>query len=365
MTAWRLIMSKKFIRNFLLSSGSLLLLCILAVVVFDPFFQYHKPLKGLKAVLTDKEYQCVGSLKTFDYDSVIAGSSVSENYYNDWFNQGFNCNAVKAIRSYGATADLCYLLDIAFSRQELKYVFYNLDPSALTADAETTYELTGCPMYLYDDNYVNDMEYWLNKGVLMEKIPYLIANSLMGDYDENNSYNWAQWKEFNSDMILGLYIRKPSVSGMKPENYYEDVLRENLNLLTARINAHPETVFYIFIPPYSMLWWDNIYREGDTQAYLYNLEEAMKELLTCDNVRLFYFQNDRDIITNLENYMDIIHFSPEINHYICESLISGRHQISEENYRENIGEMRALSDEIVQKLVKPYEDRIKVDIYDD
>ncbi len=358
-------MSKKFIRNFMLSSGILLLLCIFVVVLFDPFFQYHKPLKGLKAVLTDKEYQCVGSLKTFDYDSVIAGSSVSENYYNDWFNQGFDCNVIKAIRSYGATADLCYLLDIAFSCQDLKYVFYNLDPSALTADPKTTYELTGCPMYLYDDNYINDVEYWLNKGVLMEKIPYMVANSLIGDYDENNSYNWAQWKEFNSDMILGLYIRKPSISEMKPEKYYEDVLRKNLDLLTERINSHPETVFYIFIPPYSMLWWDNIYREGDTEAYLYNLEQAMQELVRYDNVKLFYFQNNREIITNLENYMDIIHFSPDINRYICESLIDGKHQVNEENYRKNISEMKELSDEIVQKLVKPYEERIKVDIYDD
>lgn len=101
-------MSNKFIKQFLISSGILLLLCVLAVVIFDPFFQYHKPLFGLKAVLTDKEYQCTGSLKTFDYDSVIAGSSVAENYNNGWFDQGFGCRSIKAIRSYGATADLCY-----------------------------------------------------------------------------------------------------------------------------------------------------------------------------------------------------------------------------------------------------------------
>jgi len=358
-------MARKFLKQFFTGSGILLSVCVLAVVIFDPFFQYHKPLKGLKAVLTDKEYQCVGSLKTFDYDSVIAGSSVSENYNNGWFDQGFGCRSIKAIRSYGATADLCYLLDIAFAHQDLKYVFYNLDPSALVADPETTYELTGCPMYLYDDNYVNDVEYWLNKGVLMEKIPYMIANSVMGDYDENNSYNWARWKQFNSDMILGLYIRKPSISEMKPENYYEDLLRENLKLLTGRISSHPETEFYVFIPPYSMLWWDNIYREGDTEAYLYNMEQAMKTLLGFKNVKLFYFQNDREIITDLENYMDILHFSPEINHYICDSLINGRHQINSENYAQNIREMRDLAYETVEKLVLPYEDRIKVDIYDE
>ncbi len=358
-------MAQKFLKQFFTASVILLLACVLAVVVFDPFFQYHKPLKGLKAVLTDKEYQCVGSLKTFDYDSVIAGSSVSENYNNGWFDQGFGCKSIKAIRSYGATADLCYLLDIAFEHQDLKYVFYNLDPSALEADPETTYELTGCPMYLYDDNYVNDVRYWLNKGVLMEKIPYLIANSLMGDYDENNSYNWAQWKEFNSDMILGLYIRKPSVSEMKPRDYYEDLLRKNLDMLTDRITAHPETEFYIFVPPYSMLWWDNIYREGDTEAYLYNMEQAMKTLLAYENVKMFYFQNDREIITDLENYMDILHFSPEINHYICDSLIAGKRQVNSENYAEEIRSMRDLAYETVEKLVLPYEDRIKVDIFDE
>ena len=358
-------MAQKFLKQFFTASVILLLACVLAVVVFDPFFQYHKPLKGLKAVLTDKEYQCVGSLNTFDYDSVIAGSSVSENYNNGWFDQGFGCKSIKAIRSYGATADLCYLLDIAFEHQDLKYVFYNLDPSALEADPETTYELTGCPMYLYDDNYVNDVRYWLNKGVLMEKIPYLIANSLMGDYDENNSYNWAQWKEFNSDMILGLYIRKPSVSEMKPRDYYEDLLRKNLDMLTDRITAHPETEFYIFVPPYSMLWWDNIYREGDTEAYLYNMEQAMKTLLAYENVKMFYFQNDREIITDLENYMDILHFSPEINRYICDSLIAGKRQVNSENYAEEIRSMRDLAYETVEKLVLPYEDRIKVDIYDE
>ena len=356
---------KGFLKKFIIFSAALLLICIFTVILFDPFFQYHKPLPGLKAVLTDKEYQCVGSLKNFDYDSVIAGSSVAENYNNGWFDQGFQCRSIKAIRSYGATADLCYLLDITFEHQELKYVFYNLDPSALVASPETTYKLTGCPMYLYDDNYLNDVQYWLNKDVLFEKIPYLIAQSLIGDYDEGNSYNWAQWKNFNSDMILGLYIRKPSIDEMKPETYYQDLLSQNLEILTARIKEHPETQFLIFVPPYSMIWWDNLYRDGDTDAYLYNMQTAYETLLSYENVTLYSFQNDREIITNLENYMDTLHFSPEINHLMCDSLIEGTHRIARENYLSEIEDMRSLADEIVTTLIKPYEDRIKVDIYDE
>ena len=357
-------MGKKFLKHFFTGSGILLLLCMAAVLLFDPFFQYHKPLPGLKAVLTDKEYQCIGSLKTFDYDSVIAGSSVAENYNNAWFDEGFDCTSIKAIRSYGATADLCYFLDTAFNEHELKYVFYNLDPSALSADPVTTFESTGCPMYLYDDNYFNDIEYLLNKDVLLEKIPYLIAQSLIGDYDEGNSYNWAQWKEFNSDMALGLYIRKPSVAEMKPADYYQKNLDGNISLLTEQISAHSKTTFKIFIPPYSMLWWDNIYRHGDTESYLYNMETAIATLLTYDNVEFYYFQNDREIITDLENYMDILHFSPEINQYICNSLINKSHRLTEENYQQAISDMREFSYEIVNERMAPYVDRIKVDLYD-
>lgn len=357
-------MTKKFLKWFIIGSVSLLLLCMGLVVLFDPFYQYHKPLPGLKAVLTDKEYQCIGTLKTFDYDSLIVGSSVSENYNNHWFDEGFNCTSIKAIRSYGATADLCYLLDVAFAHQDIKYVFYNLDPSALSADPVPTYESTGCPMYLYDDNHFNDIEYLLNKDVLFEKIPYMVANSFIGDYDEGLSYNWAQWKNFNEDMILGLYIRRPSVAKMKPADYYQDTLDKNLALLTQQITAHPETEFKIFIPPYSMIWWDNMYRTGETESYLYNMEYAMEQLLAYDNVDFYFFLNDRKIVTNLDNYMDLLHFSQDINEYIYHSLVSDSHRVTKENYKEIIEDTRSFSYEVVNELILPYEDRLIVDIYE-
>ena len=220
-----MISDKKFNQSFFIRTLILLAAIIGAVVLFDPFYQYHKPLPGLKAVLTDKEYQCVGTLRNFDYNALIVGSSVCENYNNGWFDQGFDCQTIKAIRSYGATADLKVLLDIAYENHELDYVFYNIDPSSLSASDEPTYVSTGCPMYLYDKNHFNDYQYTLNKDVMMEKIPYMLAFSLIGDYDEGDSYNWAQWKYFGADMATGMYARKPSVAQMQPETATVDALR--------------------------------------------------------------------------------------------------------------------------------------------
>ena len=345
---------KKFIKSFFIRMAILLAAVIAVVIIFDPFYQYHKPLPGLKAVLTDKEYQCIGTLRTFDYDALIVGSSVCENYNNYWFDEGFDCTTIKAIRSYGATADLCYLLDNAYEQHDLKYVFYNIDPSSLSASTEPTYVTTGCPMYLYDKNFFNDYSYLLNKDVLMEKLPYMLAYSFIGDYNEGDSYNWAQWKYFGRDMAMGLYTRLPAVKSMQPETVNSTELGGNISLLTAQVEAHPETVFKFFFSPYSMLWWDNAYRSGERDAVIYNEKQAVEALLQYDNVEIYFYQDDREIITNLDNYMDIIHFSKEVNHYVYDKLAKGEERLTKDNYDERLDGMYELSREIVEELIKEY-----------
>lgn len=349
-------MEQKFIKSFFIRSGLLLIAVIAVIILFDPFYQYHKPLPGLKSVLTDKEYQCVGTLRNFDYDSLIVGSSVCENYNNHWFDEGFSCQTIKAIRSYGATADLCYLLDIAYQNRELKYVFYNIDPSSLSADTATTFELTGCPMYLYDTNYLNDYPYVLNKTILLEKIPYMLAFSMKNGYDEGNSYNWAQWKYFSAELATGMYNRPSSVKPMQ-EAYYGKELAGNIVLLTEQVRNHPETTFIFFFPPYSMLWWDSAYRNGERDLYLYNEQQAIAALLAYDNVEIYYYQDEEEIITNLDNYMDIIHFSKDINQIICDKIIAGEGRLTQENYEARIRNMYDLSERIVNEYILEYYDK--------
>lgn len=329
----------QFIKSFFIRTLLLLAGVIAVVVVLDPFYQYHRPLPGLKAVLTDKEYQCIGTLRTFDYDALIVGSSVCENYNNHWFDEGFGCNTIKAIRAYGATADLCYLLDAAYESHEIKYVFYNIEPSSLSASTEPTYVSTGCPMYLYDRNIMNDYSYVLNKDVLTEKIPYMLAYSLIADYDEGDSYNWAQQKEFGRDKALGMYARLPYVKEMLPETVNATELAANIELLTAQVAAHPNTTFKFFFSPYSILWWDNAYRRGELNAVIYNEKQAIGALLQYDNVEIYFYQDDWDIITNLDNYMDTIHFSKDINYYVYDKLASGEERLTIDNYEERLDHM--------------------------
>lgn len=350
----------KLIRNFIIAALLFFFLCAITVFIFDPFFHYHEPIGGLKKVLTEKEYQCIGSLRNFDYDAVITGSSVCENYNNRWFDEKYNVKSIKAIRSYGANADLCWFLKESFKNHDIKYVFYNIDPGTLAGGTDLTFEETGCPMYLYDNNPFTDIEYLLNKDVILKKIPYMISKSFMDDYDEGESYNWGQWKEFSTDMVLNQYIRKHSVSPMNPQDTYIKECEDNIRVITEMVTAHPDTEFVFFFSPYSFVWWDNIYRYGDTEAYIFNMKKCCEELLSYDNVRVFYFLTDEDTVTNLDNYMDVLHFSPEVNKHVVDMISEGEFEVSYENLDELFEYTEDFSRKCVDDLIVPYEDILKV-----
>ena len=112
-----------------------------------------------------------------------------------------------------------------------------------------------------------------------------------------------------------------------------------------------------------MLRWDNAYRTGERDAVIYNEKQAVKALLSYDNAEIYYYQDAREIITNLDNYMDTLHFSPEINRFMAEQMIAGNtaYRLTEENYRERLSGMRELSYRIVDEYMEPYVDLIKVD----
>ena len=338
----------KFIRIFCLTAAGLLLLAAGLVFLFDPFYHYHGPLPGLKAVVTKSEYQCIGTIRNFDYDSVLTGSSTAENYHNGWFDEQFGARTVKAIKSSGTTADLKFYLDEAFAAREVKNVFYSLDLFALDGDPDSNFVNESMPLYLYDKNPFNDIRYLLNRDVLFEDIPYLLAMTAAG-YDEGTSYNWWEDKTFSKEEALKHYERPAAAESPLPRQEWQPRVDGNLDLLEEMVNSHPKTQFYFFLPPYSMLWWDNISESGQLEEYLYARQAAMERLCGFENVKLFDFQGEETVILDLDHYMDPIHFSADVNHWMV--LEAGAQNpdylVTEENREEKLAHMETLARETI------------------
>lgn len=320
------------------------------VFIFDPFFHYHKPIRPLKAVLTQAEYQVIGTLRTFDYDSLIAGSSMAENYNNKWFDETFDCTAIKAVKPGANTSDLVYLLEAAYEEKEIKNIFYTLDISALTTIIQEHYVNEGMPLYLYNKNPFDDVKYLFNKHVILEDIPYMIANSFIGDYDEGDSFNWAQYKEFGTLYYTPTEEKQPD----KTLDEYGKYVDFNLDKLENLIKSHPETKYIFMIPPYSSLWWYEAYMCGDIELDFYALDQAFMRLLPYENVEMHYFQNMENIVSNLNLYMDLIHYHPDVNKSLVDLIPTNEYKVSLENKDTILENMKILVDKCINEYAKEY-----------
>lgn len=335
---------KKFIRYFLLAACLLLLFAAAIVVVFDPFYHYHGPVFGLKAVVTKSEYQCIGTIRNFEYDSVLCGSSTAENYNNSWFDEAFGGKTVKAIKSSATAADLHYYLEEAFVARQIRHVFYSLDLFSLDGDPETNFVNDSMPLYLFDRNILNDIKYLWNKDVLFEDVPYLLAMNLTGGYDEGSSYNWWQYKTFSEEEALSHYERSSEIAPVCSAEDYQPRVDGNLDLIEGLVCAHPETEFTFLLPPYSLLWWDSVNRSGQRNEYFYARRQILERLSAHENVKIYDFQGEEDIVLHLDHYMDPVHFSVDINRFMVEEAKKedSIYRVTQDNREEKLQNLEEL-----------------------
>ncbi len=329
------------------------------VWLFDPFYQYHEPFFGLEAVLNDRDNQMAGTVHNFQYDTLLVGSSVAENFDTDWLDEAYGCDALKVIRASGSLADLLYYVEMAEEEQEIRSIFWCLDIFAMNAPTEVTLYGDDVPRHLHTKTPLDDLTYVYNKEILLEKIPAMLVSSFQGINTGGRAYNWSKGKVFSAETAMGWYDR-PADAGRdiaeKDAELYEEIVGENLRMLETQIAEHPEIQYRFLIPPYSMLWWDCAWVNGEEEERFYILEKTLPALLSFDNVEVYYFQNEGDIICNLDNYMDMVHYSPDINQFMLEQMRAGNYCLTRENWREALGDMRELVRRIHEEEIYRYYD---------
>lgn len=319
------------------------------IVIIDPYFHYHKPLENLQYEIYNERYQNNGIVKNFDYDAIITGSSMTENFKTSEFDDLFDSKAVKV--PFGGTTykELGDNLKIAFNyNKDIKYVLMGLDYSHLldTADA-MNYSSHTYPDYLYDDEILNDLNYVFNITAFRDSlkvIKYTRDGFFTTTFDEY-SY-WNDWYVFGKETILESF-KSETFEKTTKKKILSDEDRKNIeenfeqNIITiAREN--PECEFYFFITPYSLYYWYIFESMGNLNRQIDGEEYAIKYILNadCDNIHIFSFNNAFDITTNLDNYKDKAHYSAEINSFILNCIYEGKYELNEENYMDYIDEER-------------------------
>ena len=69
-----------------------------------------------------------------------------------------------------------------------------------------------------------------------------------------------------------------------------------------------------------MLFWAEAVAEDNCEDVLELYRVSMERLLTCDNVLIFNFQDDEELVTDLSRYRDVCHHDPQGNRFIYECV---------------------------------------------
>ena len=328
--------SKKWLVTFL--SLFLVILTVMGAmnIVIDPYCHYHKPLQELQYYFYNERYLNNGIVKNFDYDAIITGTSMTQNFKASQFDELFDVKSVKIPFAGASYKEINENLDAAFRYNDnIRVVLRCLDYNRILDDKDDM-RYDSYPYYLYDDKLLNDISYWLNKDAFIKGTIYTLFYTVTGHatttFDEYS--NWNSDYTFGKKAVDETYIRpekakKTEQLSKKDREMIKANLKQNVISLA---EEHPETEFYLFFSPYSIYSFDSLNRQGTLEKQLDAEKYALELLLQYDNIHMFSFFGETDLVCDLDNYKDIAHYSEDVNEQMLNWMAEGYDELTLDNY---------------------------------
>ena len=320
-------------------AGTLLVLAVFAgyIITVDPFFHYHGPLENTAYTLDNSRYQNDGIVRNFEYDALITGTSMVSNFKTTQCDELFGTSSIKTPFHGASFREVNDNLKAAIeANPSLRMVIRCLDQGNFTQDKDyISYE--GIPYYLYDENPFNDTEYVFNKKVFMltdEVLADTAAGEQMTSFDEY--MNWQGDYEFGKEAVLKTYDRpgKTEYHDKLAEEELERTLANIRQNVTDTARENPDITFYYYFAPYSICYWDvQIMQQGKLDWYMDLMETVILEILSCDNIRLYAFDDNTELICDLDYYQDQLHYSEDVNSMILQWMKEDEGRLTKENYK--------------------------------
>lgn len=343
-----MVQTKKWLKMYVILQTSFLFAIAILVIVLDPYLHFHKPLDGFYYTLDNQRSQNDGILKRYEYDAVIAGSSMVENFKTTEVDEVFEVNSIKVPYAGGSYKEINDSIELAIEQSsDLKLVIRCLDMSRFYDDKDAMRtEMGDYPEYLYNNNPFDDVEYVFNKDVILRRCMRMLVDRMTGreggvtSFDEYS--NWMEDAEgvFGKESVLkehDAYSEPLDIHHLSDEErtIIEENIRQNV---TDTAKNNPDIDFYYYISPYSIVWWGDVYQEGNLEKQLEAERLIIELMLECDNIKVYSFNNFIEITTDLDNYMDEAHYGEWINSEILINMKDGIGLLTEDNYLDYLEE---------------------------
>ena len=301
--------------------------------VMDPF-QYYRVAKLYRPILWGgmQRYQNAGLARNFAEDTVVVGSSVTENFLPRDIRSVWGKPATKLSISGSTAHEQFLVLRAALQTGRVKNVFWGLDTGAFYfAPAAVRDDQAPFPWHMYRTGSVPNIEYLLALGTSRLSIAILRG---YGETDFDAYHAWYDKFEFGPAVTAKAWggtcdsFKDKYADGQSPltaalVEKREQSMRQNLVEL---VRGYPQVKFHLFLPPLATL----MYIPAATRFLPIHLpfrESLAEELLGFQNVALFDFQADRSISDDLVRFKDPLHFDLATTRQIIASIRDDQHRV--------------------------------------
>jgi hypothetical protein len=309
------------------------------VYAVDPMQVFRKA-SYLPIFSTNERYQIPGLIRNYDYDTVIVGTSMAQNFYTDYVNRKLGAHVLKIAISGSSAHEQFLVLSLALRTGKVRRVIWGIDQWVFRGSPERVRDDLGAfPYYLYATNALGYFWYLFNGSNFLESVliitepaRFMTSHSPEVPNDWNTFDRYYRYSHVNA--IRDYFNLKNSEGLDDPVTllaYDLDVMRRSFEKNTAAlIRCYPDVVFDVYFPPYSIL-------NGKFYAvhfpFLFDRlidfqNIVMKELVGLPNVRLFDFSDVSWVTHDLDLYKDMGHFKASINEFIVDSIASDQHRVN-------------------------------------
>ena len=310
--------------------------------IVDPFHQYRVE-TFYPVHYSNTRYKNAGFSKNYNYDSIIIGTSMSQNFIISETERILKYNKLLKLCIAGATAkEESTVLNTVFENNDkLKNVLFGLDIYSFLGDPQRLRHGEGSfPMHLYDNNYFNDYKYLLSLDTIIKSLQAISFKYLKNSNDIRFQYDYMdQWQHLhvNDFKIQNVINRwhKRRIDNYEGRNIYNELVKSfNYNFLEL-IKKNSHIKFKIFYPPYTILSFKSSSENGILEDMLKFKEYIYSEIGDLENVEIYDFQIEDKITHNLNNYKDLTHYKQDINTWMLKNISKREYIVTEENYKKN------------------------------
>lgn len=299
----------------------------------DPYLHYRPSTLYPQNI----RYLAPALAKYRDYDTVVIGDSMSENFIPQHIARTIGGKGLNLSLSGSTMFEQTLTANAALRTGKPRRVIWALTPRAAQGAVNNTSEPERTiPQYLYDTNPLNDWEYLYNMDIIRLGWEFLFVPRPPAPPDISLTYTWFLLPECQpgTERVLRNYRRPPKTMLAIPRKFAIHNLIANFeqNML-ATIRANRQVEFIVFVPPYSQLAHvtQYMYKPGLFQNEVRFLRHAFASLAGEPNVRLFFFGNALSITENLDNYKDHKHYWININEAILKAFALNLNRITRDN----------------------------------